>query len=88
MPVPYVFVADNAFPLSTNMMKSFLGRSGGIPTPEKIFNYSHSRARGIIENVFEIWSSKFRLLFKSINLASNKVKSVVLTYAYLHNFLP
>lgn len=68
-------------------MKPFPGRSGGIPTPERIFNYRLSRARRITENVFGIWSSKFRVLLKPIDLPPNKVQTVALACAYLHNFL-
>ena len=87
IPVSYVFVADDAFPLSTNLMKPFPGRSSGIPTPERIFNYRLSRAQRIIENIFGILSSKFRLLLKPIDLPPNKVETVALACAYLHNFL-
>ena len=85
--VPHVFVADGAFPLSPNIMKPFPGVTKGLLTPERIYNYRLSRARRIIENVFGIWSSKFRVLLKSTDLNPNKVELITLTCAYLHNFL-
>lgn len=87
MLVPHLFVADDAFPLSPNLMKPFPGVTKGLLTPERIYNYRHSRARRIIENVFGIWSSKFRVLLKPINLHPDKVEIIALTCAYLHNFL-
>lgn len=87
IPVPYVFVADDAFPLSQNLMKPYPGHTPGLHSPGRIFNYRLSRARRIIENVFGIWSAKFRVLLKPIALHPNKVETVALACAYLHNFL-
>lgn len=85
--VSHVFVADDAFPLSPNIMKPFPGVTKGLLTPERIYNYRLSRARRIIENVFGIWCSKFRVLQKTIDLHPDKVETIALTCAYLHNFL-
>ncbi len=43
-PVPYVIVADNAFPLTRNILKPFSG-SFEKGTNEQIFNYRICRAR-------------------------------------------
>ena len=86
-PVPYVFVTDDAFALSNNIMKPYTGKKPGWSSPERIFNYRLSRARRIIENVFGVLSSKFRVLLKTIALHADKVESVVLSCIYLHNFL-
>lgn len=67
-------------------MKPYTGQKPGS-SPERIFNYRLSRARRIIENVFGILSSKFRVLLKTIALHPDKVESVVLSCIYLHNFL-
>ena len=82
--VPHVFVADDAFALSPNIMKPFPGVTKGLLTPERIYNCLISRARQIIENVFGIWSSKFWILVKSIDLHPKKVENITLTSA---NFL-
>lgn len=86
-PVPYVFVADDAFALSSYMMKPYPGHTPGASTPERIYNYRLSRARRIIENVFGIMSSKFRILLKPIALNPDKATTVALACIYLHNFL-
>lgn len=57
------------------------------PAPNRIFNYRLSRARRIIENVFGIIASKFRILRRPINLMASKVTKIVLTICVLHNFL-
>lgn len=86
-PVPFVFVADDAFALSTYMMKPYPGHKPGSSTSERVYNYRLSRARRIIENVFGIMSSKFRVLLKPIPLAPEKAEVIVLSCIYLHNFL-
>lgn len=82
----FIFVADDAFALSANIMKPYPGHKPGSSSPERIFNYWLSRARRIIENVFGILSARFRVLLTTINLHPDKVKSVVLACIYLHNF--
>ena len=47
-PLPYVFVADDAFPLKENIMKHYPPRS--LPHEKRIFNYHLSRSRRIVEN--------------------------------------
>lgn len=83
---PFVLVADDAFSLNTNLMKPFPG-----PYPkgsqERAFNYRLSRARRIIENVFGLLATVFRVFRKPIPLHPKKVESVVLACIYLHNFL-
>ncbi|XP_046145946.1 uncharacterized protein LOC123989267 [Osmia bicornis bicornis] len=85
-PTPFVLVADDAFPLSTNLMKAFPGHHDKC-SPERIYNYRLCRARRIVENVFGILSSKFRVFLKPIALSPKKVEIVTLTCIYLHNFL-
>lgn len=85
-PVPYVFVADDAFAMQAHIMKPYSGtqQKGSI---ERIFNYRLSRARRIVENAFGILSSVFRVLRKPLLLEPQKAEKVVLTCLYLHNFL-
>lgn len=84
--IPFVLVADDAFALSPNLMKPFPG-----PYPkgslERAFNYRLSRARRIIENVFGLLATVFRVFRRPIPQNPNKVESVVLTCISLHNFL-
>ncbi|KAF9405655.1 hypothetical protein HW555_013703 [Spodoptera exigua] len=84
--VPYVFVGDSAFPLQNNIMKPYPGE---YPkgSPRRIFNYRLSRARRIVENVFGITASVFRVLRKPMLLQPKTVETIVMAIAHLHNFL-
>lgn len=84
--LPYVFVADDAFPLRLDIMKPF--RQGDLTSIErKIFNYRLSRARRIVENVFGIMAARFRIFHTSINLEPRNIDSIVMACCVLHNFL-
>lgn len=84
--VPFVILGDEAFPLSSYLMKPFSG-THQKGSRERIFNYRLSRARRIIENVFGISSAVFRVLRKPMLLEPEKVQLVVLAIVYLHNYL-
>ena len=83
--LPMVLLADDAFPLSTNIMKPFPNR--GQSKEQKIFSYRLSRGRRLIENAFGILSSKFRVFHTTIGLSPEKVEKIVLACCALHNFL-
>ncbi|XP_031338792.1 uncharacterized protein LOC116172405 [Photinus pyralis] len=83
--LPYTFVADDAFPLSTRIMKPYHSR--GLTNERRIFNYRLSRARRVIENSFGILANRFRILLNTINLNPDKVELITLTCCILHNFL-
>lgn len=84
--IPFVLVADDAFALSTNLMKPFPG-SYPKGSPERAFNYRLSRARRIIENVFGLLATVFRVFRRPISLGPKKVENIVLACILLHNFL-
>ncbi|XP_028132028.2 uncharacterized protein LOC114327552 [Diabrotica virgifera virgifera] len=83
--VPYVFVCDDAFPLSERIMKPYPSRN--LSNDKRIFNYRLSRARRVIENAFGIMSNRFRVLLSTINLGPDKVETITLACCVLHNFL-
>lgn len=85
-PAPYVFLGDDAFPLSCNILKPYTGSQDKF-SPRRIFNYRLSRARRVSENVFGILSTRFRVFHKPLLLEPEKAKIVVSACMYLHNFL-
>lgn len=86
IPCPYVFVADDAFTFSPRIMKPYSG-TYEWGRAERAFNYRLSRARRVVENVFGIMSSVFRVLRKPMLLEPNEVSNIALACALLHNFL-
>jgi hypothetical protein len=87
--VPFVFVANDAFALSVNIMKPYAGHSPGRSLPVRIFNYSLSWVYRAVENMFGFLSVKFSVFSKPVTPHLNKVETVVLTCTgmCLHNFL-
>lgn len=86
IPEQGIFVADDAFPLRTNILKPF-SRCGPLTETRKIFNYRLSRARRVVENTFGILVSKFRIFEKPIPLSIETTEQVVKTTCALHNWL-
>lgn len=84
--LPCVFVGDSAFALTVNMMKPYPGllEKG---SPERAYNYRLCRARRVVENVFGILASVFRVFRKPMVLEPEKATNVTLTCVLLHNFL-
>ncbi len=83
---PYVFLGDDAFPLTQNIMKPFPGQHDK-GSKERIFNYRLSRGRRVSENVFGIVSSVYRVLRKPMLLEPSIARQVVLAIIHLHNYL-
>lgn len=83
--LPYVFVGDEAFALRRDFLKPFAQRD--LIPERKVFNYRLSRARRIVENVFGIMASRFRIFHTEINLRLDRIENVVLACCVLHNYL-
>ncbi|XP_071336182.1 uncharacterized protein [Trachinotus anak] len=84
-PQPYVFVADEAFPLRRNMMRPFPGRL--LPRERRIFNYRLSRARMVVENAFGILASQWRMYRRAVEVQPEVAERCVKAICLLHNFL-
>ncbi|XP_077306302.1 uncharacterized protein LOC143925721 [Lithobates pipiens] len=80
----FVFVADDAFALSENVLKPFPMRN--LTPDQRIFNYRLSRARRVVENAFGILANRFRLFLTSINMSIPKMDIIVLCCCVLHNY--
>ena len=85
IPVPHVFLADDAFPLKPYLMKPYPFRNQ--TEEQRIFSYRLSRARRTVENAFGILANRFRVFLAPINLHPTKVEKIVLASVAVHNFL-
>ena len=75
--LPYVFRKNDAFALKEFMMKPYPQQNSIAES--RIYNYSHSRARRILENLLAMLANRWRICFTIINLEPKIVKDVVLT---------
>nr|XP_018910884.1 PREDICTED: uncharacterized protein LOC109039719 [Bemisia tabaci] len=84
--VPFVIVADNAFPLRINLIKPYIFKS--LSKMQIHFNKCLSRARNVVENAFGILANRFRVLLGLIESQDpHFVELVTLVCCILHNFL-
>lgn len=86
--LPYFFIADDAFRLSTRIMKPFTPKKGQyLSKEERIFNYRLSRARRCVENAFGILSRKWQCLSQPLRQSPTRASKIVLACCTLHNLL-
>lgn len=84
-PLPYCLVADEAFPLSNYMLRTYPGKN--ISIERRVFNYRLSRARRLIENVFGILASRWRILRRPIETNVTTAEKITKAVCCLHNYL-
>lgn len=84
--LPYVLLADEAFPLTTYMMRPY-PRSGKLDLKKKVYNYRLSRARRVIESAFGILSARWRIYRRPIIASIANAKKIVQATMALHNFI-
>lgn len=85
-PVPYVIVGDEAFGLSTHLMRPY-ARAIAMDHRKKIFNYRLSRARRYIESTFGIMANKFRILHRPLNVSREHAICFIKAICIMHNFV-
>ena len=67
------------------MMKPYPQQN--LTADKRVYNYRHSRARRISENLFGILANRWRIFFTTINLEPKHVENIVLSALALHNML-
>ena len=84
-PVPYHLIADEAFALSTTLMKPYGKRR--LTREEHIFNYRLSRARRVSENAFGLLVNKWRCTHFVMGQDVKNVQLIVHACCILHNIV-
>lgn len=84
-PLPYVLVGDEAFALTSHLLRPFGGNH--LSVEKKIFNYRLSRARRYVECAFGILSNKWRIFHRPLNVSQEFAISIVKAACILHNFV-
>lgn len=84
--MPYMFVADDAFPLTNRIIKPFSpSKNRPLTGDERIFNYRLSRARRCVENAFGILTVKFTCLSRTLFCSPQRAQKIVAACCILHN---
>ncbi|XP_057310637.1 uncharacterized protein LOC130648602 [Hydractinia symbiolongicarpus] len=83
--LPLTFIGDDAFGLKPHMMKPYPLQN--LAKEKRVFNYRLSRARRVVENVFGIAASRFRILRRPLISKVDKVVLITKAVVALHNYL-
>ena len=80
-----MFVGDEAYPLTTYVIKPYSGRT--LDRSKAMFNYRLSRAQRVVKCAFGICASQWRILDKSIVTKVDTGVEIVKFIALLHNVI-
>jgi hypothetical protein len=82
--MPHVIVGDKAFPLCKHLMRPYPGNQTKNNEAKKIFNDRLSRTRRTSENVFGVWTQRYRVFQRRIITSAEHFNKVVLATCSLH----
>lgn len=85
--LPHFLVGDEAFALSSYMMKPYSRKVARLEREKQIYNYRICRGRRVTENAFGLLSQIFRVFYTPIAVSPNVVDDLILTACSLHNLL-
>uniref|UniRef100_A0A6P7F4P0 Protein ALP1-like n=1 Tax=Diabrotica virgifera virgifera TaxID=50390 RepID=A0A6P7F4P0_DIAVI len=74
-PMPFVFVGDEGFGLSTKILRPYGGKC--LTIKKRVFNYRLSRARRYIECSFGILANKWRIFHRPLNVDITLCESII-----------
>ena len=84
-PLPYVFLADEAFGLHSNLWRPYPGR--GLNDKRRVFNYRLSRTRRTVECAFGVLSNKWRVLHTPLSVEPDFADEIIKACCILHNYI-
>eukprot|EP00795_Rhopilema_esculentum_P006770 gene6770-12336_t len=82
---PHQIIGDDAFALKPTVMKPY--PQAGLDEAKRIYNYRHSRARRISENLFGIIANRWRVFRSVILLPPTTIEYLTMATLTIHNFL-
>nr|XP_022908611.1 uncharacterized protein LOC111419958 [Onthophagus taurus] len=85
--VPCVLIGDEAFTLSTYLMRPFPYRQSRHDYNKENFNYHLCIACRVVENAFGILAHKWRLFFRPLEVKVETATKLVKAACVLHNLL-
>ena len=83
--LPYVILGDEAYPLSSYLMRPFPRQD--LNDEKRIFNYRLSRARRCVECAFGILRSKWRVFGTELETNVENSEKIVKAACLLHNII-
>lgn len=83
--LPYVLVGDEGFGLHENLLRPFGGTH--LEKKKRIFNYRLTRARRYVECNFGIFSNKWRIFHRPLDVKEETAIWIVKACTVLHNFI-
>lgn len=85
--LPNVVLGDEAFSLTTNMMKPYPQKQTIHDQTKAIYNYRHCRARRTSENAFGILCQYFRVFYTPIAVSPEVADNLIVSACIFHNML-
>lgn len=83
--VPYVLLADGAYPLKNFLMKPYRGNH--LLTEEKNFNQRLSRARTVVESTFGQLAKRFTIFHQMIEQSTDTTSIIIKCACLLQNII-
>ncbi|KAK9746424.1 DDE superfamily endonuclease [Popillia japonica] len=84
---PHVILGDEAFSLTTSMMKPYPQNQTIHDKTKAVYNYRHCRARRTSENAFGILCQYFRVFYTPTAIAPGAADNLIVTACILHYML-
>ncbi|KAG8251200.1 hypothetical protein J6590_108180 [Homalodisca vitripennis] len=84
-PIPFVFLADDAFSQSQRIMCPFIGKQ--LNMKKRLFNYRHCRGRRYVECTFGILANKWRIFHRALNVNIELAIDIIKACCVLHNYV-
>lgn len=82
-PVVPIILCDQAFPLTSNLLKPYANAQS--VSKEAVFNYNLSKSRRIVENAFGLVKARLRFIMKRMECKLSNSKLAIRAASTLHN---